>query len=179
MTSFLWAVLLLLSACDHASGSNAVLQSDITKAESTQTTTDNALKQIHPSDVYADSAAFVPMGELECLYTDSYIDGYASNEGYYRFVAGKNGMNHLMYTDFSSAQEVYLCNQPNCEHKDSACTAVFPTFMGFHAAIPVGDTVVIVNGGASDYSAVLGDDALPSIELMTPCLLYTSDAADE
>lgn len=49
MTSFLWAVLLLLSACDHASGSNAVLQSDITKAESTQTTTDNALKQIHPS----------------------------------------------------------------------------------------------------------------------------------
>ena len=91
MTSFLWAVLLLLSACDHASGSNAVLQSDITKAESTQTTTDNALKQIHPSDVYADSAAFVPMGELECLYTDSYIDGYASNEGYYRFVAGKNG----------------------------------------------------------------------------------------
>ena len=60
MTSFLWAVLLLLSACDHASGSNAVLQSDITKAESTQTTTDNALKQIHPSDVYADSAAFVP-----------------------------------------------------------------------------------------------------------------------
>ena len=168
MTSFLWAVLLLLSACDHASGSNAVLQSDITKAESTQTTTDNALKQIHPSDVYADSSAFVPMGELECLYTDSYIDGYASNEGYYRFVAGKNGMNHLMYTDFSSAQEVYLCNQPNCEHKDSACTAVFPTFMGFHAAIPVGDTVVIVNGGASDYSAVLGDDALPSIELMTP-----------
>ena len=32
----------------------------------------------------------------------------------------------------------------------------------------MGDTVVIVNGGASDYSAVLGDDALPSIELMTP-----------
>ena len=106
MTSFLWAGLLLVSACDHASGSNAVLQSDITKAESTQTTTDNALKQIHPSDVYADSAAFVPMLELECLYTDSYIDGYASNEGYYRYLAGKNGIHQFLITDISSAQEV-------------------------------------------------------------------------
>ena len=138
MTSFLWAVLLLLSACDHASGSNAVLQSDITKAESTQTTTDNALKQIHPSDVYADSAAFVPMGELECLYTDSYIDGYASNEGYYRFVAGKNGMNHLMYTDFSSAQEVYLCISPTASTRIPPAPRCFPLLWGSTRRFPWG-----------------------------------------
>lgn len=156
------ACLALLTACGGAPASA------VESGAGTQTAADDVFKQIQPSDTYADSAEFAPAGQLECLYTDSYIDGYASDEGYYRFVPSKYGKNLLMYTDFSTGQEVYLCNQPNCEHTDSTCTAVFPTFMGFHAAVPVGDTVVIVHGGAPDYSAVLGDNALPSIELMTP-----------
>ena len=31
---------------------------------------------------------------------------------------------HIMYMDFATKKEVYLCNEPGCKHKDKNCTSV-------------------------------------------------------
>lgn len=120
------------------------------------------------STQFADLAEFHASGELELLQIDPWIDGYASQEGYYRMVARTDASNNLRYIDFATKQEVYLCSQPNCAHDSDACTAWFPTAIGLHKAIPVADKVFLIHGGSLDYAEVLGENSLPGIDIMEP-----------
>ena len=53
--------------------------------------------------------------------------------GFYRAVAQADGTARLMYIDYASAREVYVCAAPNCAHDSDACTAFLPR----HANVPV------------------------------------------
>ncbi len=46
----------------------------------------------------------------------------ASNEGFYQLVHVYD-TSYVVYNDFASMQQVFLCSSPNCEHNDETCTA--------------------------------------------------------
>lgn len=49
-------------------------------------------------------------------------NGDANEKGYYFIKTGEESA-HLAYYDYETEQEVYLCNKPECQHKDKTCTA--------------------------------------------------------
>lgn len=53
-------------------------------------------------------------------------EGDGNDDGYYRLVHNDDGETHLLYTDYSTGQEIYLCNKPECKHKDESCTSYVP-----------------------------------------------------
>ena len=52
-------------------------------------------------------------------------EGDGNDDGYYR-LSHNDGETHLLYTDYSTGQEIYLCNKPECQHKDESCTSYLP-----------------------------------------------------
>lgn len=57
---------------------------------------------------------------------------FMSEAGYYyitedsKELKGELWGRHIMYMDFATKQEVYLCAEPGCKHNDKKCTAVLP-----------------------------------------------------
>ena len=49
-------------------------------------------------------------------------NGDTSKKGYY-FLKDEEEKSYISYYDYASKQEVYLCNKPECQHKDETCTA--------------------------------------------------------
>lgn len=119
-------------------------------------------------DVYsfAPLEEFTPSGNLDYLYVGDIVEGYANESGYYRTFPRADGSANLLYTDFDSKSEVYLCNQPNCAHDQEGCTAWFPSSIGFHRPIPIGEYLVMLHGGAMGMYELAGDDVLPHIDRM-------------
>lgn len=59
-------------------------------------------------------------GELSLLTSGSIYNDCGTDHGYYYInVEGTN----LMYIDYASKQEVYLCNSPGCKHDTEECTS--------------------------------------------------------
>ena len=112
-----------------------------------------------------DAAAFAPAGDICPLPDRAEVEGQANGEGFYRFIAREDGAANLCYLDFSSAQEVMLCSQPNCAHADESCPAWFPSLVGVNQAFPVGDALIILHGGNPSYASSLGEEALARIEV--------------
>lgn len=55
-------------------------------------------------------------------WRDLFWKGNSNEDGYY--LINHDGENsYLCYYDYSSKQEVYLCDKPECQHKDESCTA--------------------------------------------------------
>lgn len=119
-------------------------------------------------DIYqfAPLEEFAPSGALEYLYVGNNIEGYANEEGFYRTIPRVDGCVNLLYTDFATKHEVYLCNQPNCTHNQTGCTAWFPSSIGSHRPVPIGKSLVMVHGGAAGMYEIAGENVLPRIELM-------------
>ncbi len=69
---------------------------------------------------------------LRFLCTDDGEIEYFSEDGYYYLshdsikLSDGNYGSHLMYMDYASCQEVYLCSAPGCSHDTPDCTAVLP-----------------------------------------------------
>lgn len=57
---------------------------------------------------------------------------FMTSEGYYYITEDSAELSkdlwgrHIMYMDFATKKEVYLCNEPGCKHKDKNCTSVLP-----------------------------------------------------
>ncbi len=76
-------------------------------AEHSKTVTDNNFKQIS-------------RGNPAVLRYNSYND-----DGYYNFEYRDKGGINVLFTDFASAKQVYLCNRAECNHNDDTCTSYF------------------------------------------------------
>ncbi len=53
--------------------------------------------------------------------TMPYRNHFATEDGYYYF----NSDMHLMYIDYKTAKEIYLCNDSSCQHNTDKCSANF------------------------------------------------------
>ena len=120
-----------------------------------------------PEGDYADPADFAPQGEVEGLADRSGISGYGSNTGYYSFRLREDASASLCYLDYASGREIVLCSQPNCTHDSDACPAWYPFDNGLRA-VPVGDRLIVLQGGSPNYVDLLGADATPKIQVMNP-----------
>lgn len=134
-------------------------------ASSREAPEENSFDDIYPFDPIEE---FSPSGPLTFLLAGDMTEGYSNEDGFYRIQPRADGSNNLLYIDFKEKQEIYLCSQPNCTHDQERCTAWFPTSVGFHRPIPVGDKLLVVHGGAVGMHEVVGDDVLPHIDCMQP-----------
>ncbi len=76
-----------------------------------------------------DNSTPLPTGEL-VLLADSSLSNpnhFATEEGYYYFTSDM----HLMYIDYNTAKEIYLCTDSSCRHDTEACSASFQDGFGF------------------------------------------------
>lgn len=120
-----------------------------------------------PEGDYADLADFAPKGEAEGLADRAGISGYGCPTGYYSFRLRGDASALLCYLDYATEREVVLCSQPNCPHDSDACPAWYP-FANNLRVVPVGDRLIVLQGGSPNYVDLLGADATPKIQVMNP-----------
>ena len=99
--------------------------------------------------------------------SDGWNYGGSRPDGFY-FVSAdcrEDGSTNLLYLDYATGQQVYLCSQPNCSHDTDACTSYLPYSAGGILSSVVGDRLVLVFPGNLQEAAGT-DTVLPHIETM-------------
>lgn len=56
--------------------------------------------------------------------------GSGTREGFYSAFLNEDDSRNILYVDYASASQVYLCAQPNCEHNSESCSAWIAPFGG-------------------------------------------------
>lgn len=51
-------------------------------------------------------------------------DGVTTETGYYELALTGTKLQNILYTDFATGTRVFLCNRPECTHRDETCTSV-------------------------------------------------------
>lgn len=114
LSSLLLVSIFFLSGCTVKSD---VIQSDssISSSQSGASVENNqsekALESSNSYD-YTVAAAF-----------DMVTRGSGNENGFYQIVSNENGYANLFYTDYTTANRVYLCGVPNCAHNTTTCTS--------------------------------------------------------
>lgn len=72
-----------------------------------------------------------------------------SQEGMYDVQVMSEGRANILYLDYESRQEIYLCANPNCAHQDESCTSYWKIGPDGFSPIPLtaGDTLLLVQNG--------------------------------
>lgn len=99
--------------------------------------------------------------------SDGWNYGGSGPDGFY-FVSAdcrEDGSTNLLYLDYATGQQVYLCSQPNCSHDTDACTSYLPYSAGGILSSVVGDRLVLIFPGNLQEAAGT-DTVLPHIETM-------------
>lgn len=78
-------------------------------------------------------------------------DGFITDKGNYAF--------NMMYIDYESKKEIYLCNRPGCEHKNEDCPSVFTA-----EEVPVGSSLFYMNDSLYLFSHVGDQDGITSVQ---------------
>lgn len=78
-------------------------------------------------------------------------DGFITDKGNYAF--------NMMYIDYESKKEIYLCNRPGCEHKSEDCTSVFTD-----EEVPVGSSLFYINDYLYLFSHVGDQDGITAVQ---------------
>ncbi len=126
-------------------------------------------------------------GELTLLYhqqrqvSHSYTDTgfYHLTREEIRLPDGRSAR-QLLYVDFATQQEIYLCSDVSCTHDNPDCTAVFPTdtFAGNTALFVWGDSLYILSKeqdqDGTAVMGVLGDSGSTPVEA-APTSLYRAN----
>lgn len=123
-------------------------------------------------------------GELSLLYhmQRQYSLSYTENGYYYltleeERLADGRAARHLMYMDFATRQEMYLCSDASCAHNTADCASVFPSdeFGQSTALFVMNDSLYILSKeqdhDGSAVMGVLGGDLGASVEA-APTVLY-------
>lgn len=116
------ALMLCLGACGNSPEKNQTVS--IFQNTQQEDKNGNAV-----SDTGATAMEVQNSGSLTVLASGDYAY-FNTEDGYYYIteeeIALKDGgyATHLMYMDFATQQEIYLCSDAGCSHDDESCTAV-------------------------------------------------------
>lgn len=105
-------------------------------------------------------------------YGGLYRSGFGTANGFYDQFAVTGGSTNIIYTDYASAQRVYLCNQPNCAHNDDTCTSWFKIF---------GDAVVFADNNSGKVfllSSGYADEPLGDEDVQGKIYAMNADGSD-
>ena len=101
-----------------------------------------------------------------------------NNSGYYEFFwSGLSGSN-ILYTDFATATRVFLCNRPDCDHRNADCTSWISNTNGSLLLMPTDDQLYLLQSGGIQQNR--SEEDLMHIWQMNPDgsdrkLLFTGD----
>ncbi len=110
--AILFASLFLLSGCTSYTDSIKDEERSTSQTDtSTEVPKDESSDILHTYD-YSVAAAF-----------DIITRGSGNRNGFYQIIPNENGYANLMYTDYTTASQIYLCSTPNCEHNSETCTS--------------------------------------------------------
>lgn len=124
----------------------------------------SAQKASDSSPASAGSAQFTALQQ-----SSGWNYGGMGPDGFYYVSAGsrEDGSTNLMYLDYATMQQVYLCSQPNCSHDTDACTSYLPYSAGGILSCVVGKQLILVFPGNLYTGASSGTESvLPHIETM-------------
>lgn len=111
----LFAALFTLSGCAIHPDSSAFDKSS-TSSESNSVssieTPETAISEVSNSYDYAVATPF-----------DMVARGSGNEMGFYQIITNENGYANLLYTDYTTASQIYVCSAPNCEHNTKNCTS--------------------------------------------------------
>ncbi|MFQ6860485.1 MAG: hypothetical protein ACLROI_02900 [Beduini sp.] len=83
--------------------------------------------------------------------------GSGNDKGFYHIVFNETGDgdgSNILYYDYAAKKEIYLCDKPQCQHHDEACTSYLGA-MGFSSTLFVhGDYLYLLN---SETGMSMGD----------------------
>lgn len=100
-------------------------------------------------------------------------EGDGNDDGYYRLLRNDDGYTNILYTDYSTGKEVYLCNKPECHHKDDTCTSYLNN--GDIAELFVyKDHLYLIENSASEVM-VFNDDGSSTTKKQTGPCIYQMD----
>ncbi len=126
-------------------------------------------------------------GDLSLLYhMQRQYEISFTEDGYYyltleseRIADGRHAK-HLMYMDFDSGREIYLCSDASCTHNTADCTSVFPTDeFGWSSVVFVMDDSLYIlskkaDNDGSATAGVLGAGSDAAVEAV-PTVLYRTN----
>ena len=116
--------------------------------------TESSVEVEHPSD--NSRAAMAPFKMANSIYRD----GAGNSDGFYT-LRRNSDRNHedmsrnILYIDYATKKQVYLCAQPNCTHDGDFCTSWIAPYYGEVVVATAGDKLAICYNGSP-----------PRIELM-------------
>lgn len=87
--------------------------------------------------------------------------GCGGDDGFYETYPAQNGSINMVYIDYASAQEIYLCTTPNCEHNSEACSSWIPAEDAGLFPLVTGTHLLLVN---RTYGMETGKAAIPRID---------------
>ncbi|MDE7352008.1 MAG: hypothetical protein K2O06_03010 [Acetatifactor sp.] len=137
--TLIWITAFICCACgksDDDSPSSSVIQDSRPKADSISNTDAGASgsspQKGAPVTQSAGETGTDALG-LRFLCADDGENGCSDSNGYYylnyddiKLSDGSYG-SHLMYMDYASCREIFLCSTPGCNHDSPDCTAVLPS----------------------------------------------------
>ena len=101
--------------------------------------------------------------------------GAKTESGYYELLKWPNELNkesslirngNIIYTDYSSAQRLFLCNVPGCAHNSNDCTS-FLSYSGFCVLFTNCSETKLYALSGGDYDVQYNDESeLPTITQM-------------
>lgn len=109
--------------------------------------------------------------ELILKSTSILNEGNGSEDGYYRIKTNEEGGSYLTYIDYKTAQEVYLCQKPECKHNNENCTAFIPFDLFITEIIPFKEHLYLFSTG--NTTTVIGEKGVEDKE--NPPKIYQMD----
>lgn len=85
----------------------------------------------------------------------------SGENGFYELVPIFPNSYNILYLDYETAQQVYLCGDPNCSHNSETCTSYIDASAGNIPGLLYSDgKIYLIESGA------VSEEALPKIEVM-------------
>ena len=143
----LLGIIALFCSCKDSSSSNCSQCSGITQSD-----------EINPAavkDVLNEDTAPFHVA-LPCEVT---VYGSGNAKGFYEVFSNNDLSKNIMYTDYATQKQIYLCSQPSCAHNNEICTSWIPP--GEYTVYPVAldEGIALLYSGRNDFSKIEIADA--------------------
>lgn len=106
----------------------------------------------------------VETAKVELIRTQSsHGNGMGNGAGYYSLLFNEDTTSNIVYSDYSSQEQIYLCNRPECTHNDETCTSWLGVLYGGGNVFLLESKLLIIQWGSYSYVEEKGEIALPTI----------------
>ena len=72
------------------------------------------------------------------------VYGSGNDNGFYEVYLNDDSSMNLMYTDYASANQIYLCSRSNCSHCDETCSSWIAPYGGMVFPVAMNDNLALV-----------------------------------